>query len=166
MEKPYFRNGQQLKVSLTPKKIFILWAVFLLALLVFYFVNYGLSALSLNFTEDYWLFRRNIRIRSKHFNIFTELMKGFIFYYPDKSSSLLGLLGSFILTVLAWIKAKEYTSNQLTRLLSLFGILLLIPLGFNLFVSLCILIFLLLLPLIIGMLLYFLYQWIMKGNTR
>jgi hypothetical protein len=123
-------------------------------------VRFGFEPIQIDLLKEYWLFQGKRYHVNK--NPIYIMMRGFLL--PDKSSTLLGLFGSLVQSILALIRSQHIAPNALTRLAWIASLIVLLPLGFTLFFDICLLIGLLLVFLSPMALLFFLLRWVVRGK--
>jgi hypothetical protein len=152
-------NGGEIKINLSPKQILYCWLGFVVIIVAYYLMRFGFEPIQIDL-EEYWLFQGKKRSINK--NPIYIMMNSFLL--PDKSSTLLGLFGSLVQSILALLSSQKTAPNALTRLAWITSLIGLLPLGFTLFFDICLLISLLIVFLGPVALLFFLIRWVVRGK--
>ncbi len=147
-------NGVKISIKFTQRQTLIFGSLSLGSLVLYYLWRFGFEAIEIDLLKDYWLLQGNKRFTNK--NPIWIMMNSFML--PDKSSTLLAMLGVLLQLILAWF--RNVNPNAFTRILWLLSILLLLPLGFTLFFDSCLFIAFLLPVLVV----FLLFRWILRGK--
>jgi hypothetical protein len=154
-------NGIKVNIRLTPKQMLVFWGVSTGILGTYYLLKFGFEPVRIDLLGDYWLFQGSKRFINK--NPLYIMMQSFVL--PDQSSTLLGMMGSFVQCMLAWVRSK-IASNALTRMAWVVSLILILPLGFTVFFDICLLITLAIVFVSPVILVFFLLRWVVRGKWK